>query len=153
MRLAYNKIIKIMIVYEWNESLSVNIESIDKQHKMLLDMINEFYDEIHKIHEGKSTSTLNEVRAELIMKMKDYSIFHFKTEEELFELHNYSDKEAHKKEHDEFSLKVSDIEKKYKEGKLVLSTELTDYLKDWLFEHVKDCDQKYSEFLIEKGVI
>ena len=141
-----------MVLYEWNEKLSVNIESIDSQHKMLLNMINNFYEEIHKIHEGASDKTLNDLRADLIEKMKNYAVDHFRTEEEYFLKYNYPDYENHKKEHDDFALKVIDIEERFKKGELILSTELTDYLKDWLFDHIQDSDQKYSSFLMEKGV-
>lgn len=141
-----------MALYEWNENLSVNIKSIDAEHKMLFNMINEFYEEIHKIHEGLGSSTLKELRGTLIRKMKNYSIDHFRTEEEYFEQYNYPDFEAHKKEHYNFIDKVSDLEKRFKAGSLIMTTELTDFLKDWLVSHIQDSDQKYSDFLVGKGV-
>jgi hemerythrin len=55
---------------------------------------------------------------------------------------------AHKEEHDQFIQKVNDVEKKFSEGKMVLSVEIANFLKDWLF----DTDKQYSEYLISNGV-
>lgn len=38
----------------------------------------------------------------LIEELRNYTVYHFDTEEELFIKYNYSDYENHKKEHDEF---------------------------------------------------
>lgn len=140
-----------MELFIWDDSLSVNIQSIDDQHKMLLNMINGYYEEIHKIHEGKSNTTLKELRIDLISKMKEYAIVHFRTEEEYFEKYDYPDFIEHKREHDDFFAKVVDVEKRLEDGRLILTTELTDFLKDWLVDHIVGSDQKYSEFLISKG--
>jgi hemerythrin len=142
-----------MGVFNWDNSLSVGIESIDSQHRKMIDMINNFYDEIHRIHEGESNSTLNELRSALINDMVVYAREHFRTEEEYFLKFGYSDFDIHKKEHDEFTSKVTDLKKRYDEGKLILSTEITDFLKEWVISHIKENDQKYSVFLKGKGVM
>jgi len=60
--------------------------------------------------------------------------------------------EVHKAEHDEFIAKVSEVEEKFNSGKLVLSIEVTIFLKDWLKNHVQGTDKKYSDFFIKNGV-
>ena len=140
-----------MTIFEWDDSLSVHIESIDKEHKTLLDMINNYYGQIHAIHNGFSTLSLKELRIELIANMKHYATTHFKTEEDFFEKYNYPEFKAHKKEHDDFVEKVLELEERLESGKLILTTELTDFLKEWLIDHIKGSDQKYAEFLISKG--
>ncbi len=141
-----------MGVFSWDNSLSVGIDIIDGQHMKMVDMINNFYDEIHRIYTGESKATLNELRSELIQNMIDYARVHFRTEEEYFEEYNYPDYEEHKKEHDEFTAKVVDLKERFDKGRLILSTEITDFLKDWVIKHIKETDQKYSEFLREHGV-
>ena len=37
---------------EWSEVLSVGIDEIDAQHRVLVDLINEMHDAIHQRHEG-----------------------------------------------------------------------------------------------------
>lgn len=140
-----------MKLFEWDDSLSVNIVSIDKEHKTLLDMINDYYSKIHAIHNGFSTMSLKDLRIELIANMKHYATTHFKTEEDYFEKYSYPEFKEHKKEHDDFVEKVIDLEDRLESGRLILTTELTDFLKEWLLDHIRGSDQKYSDFLLSKG--
>ncbi len=133
-----------MALLVWNESYSVKIKKIDDQHKKLIDMINEFYESI-------KSKTNNESIFELLMKMKDYSIFHFNTEEEYYKEFNFPDSESHIKEHDVFIDKVNDVERRFNEGVLVFSFELTNFLKDWFKEHILETDMQYVDFYLEKG--
>jgi len=134
-----------MALFNWNESLSVKIDSIDDQHKVLINMINEFYENI-RVKSNK------ELISKLIKEMKEYTQTHFSNEENYFKQFNYPEYESHKKEHVAFVDKVIDIEKRFNDGTLVLSFEITNYLKDWLKEHIQGTDQKYSEFLIKNGI-
>lgn len=134
-----------MALLKWTDMLSVGIHAIDEQHKVLIDMINNFYNKINE----KSN---NELISELIGKMKDYTMVHFHEEEALFKKYNYTEFENHKKEHDHFIEKVKDLENRFKEGKIILSYEITAFLKDWLIKHIQGTDMKYSQFLIQKGV-
>ncbi len=140
-----------MKLFEWDDSLSVNIESIDLEHKTLLDMINNYYDEIHEIHNGTSEKSLTDLRVELISNMKYYATTHFKTEELFFEKYDYPEFKEHKQEHDDFVIKVLELEQRLESGELILTTELTDFLKEWLVDHIKGSDQKYSDYLVSKG--
>ena len=134
-----------MALIKWTKELSVNISSIDEQHKILINMINEFYEKIRE----KSN---NELISDLITKMKDYTILHFSVEEKLFEQYNYADFEQHKKQHDGFIKKVSDLEERFNKGEIILSFEITKFLKDWLINHIQGTDKKYTKFFIEKGI-
>ena len=84
--------------------------------------------------------------------MKEYAALHFKIEEEYFRLYKYPNYESHKKKHDSFVEKVADVEKRFNDGKLILSFEITTFLKDWIKEHIQGTDKEYSDFLIGKGV-
>jgi hemerythrin-like metal-binding protein len=58
----------------------------------------------------------------------------------------------HKREHDLFIAKVAEVEEKLKSGQLILSLEMTMFLKDWLKKHIQGTDMKYSDFFVEKGL-
>ncbi len=141
-----------MEIFSWDDSLSINIKEIDDQHKVLVNMINDYYNEIQSIAEHHSKRTLNELRIDLVGKMKKYSIEHFKTEDKLFEKYDYPNREEHNKEHDLFIGKVESLERRLSERKLILTTEITDFLKDWFINHISSEDQKYGDFLRSKGV-
>ncbi len=134
-----------MAFINWNENLSVKINSIDEQHKKLFELINDFYENI----QNRSN---NESILSLIIGMKKYTQIHFTTEENYMKKYSYPEYNAHKNEHDKFIAKVSTVEEKYKSGKLIISFEITGFLKDWLKNHIQIEDKKYSDFLIKNGV-
>lgn len=134
-----------MAAINWDESLSVGIVSIDNQHKKLLDLINSFYENIYQ-------GSIKEKLVELINEMKLYTVFHFNSEERQMKLCNYPDFENHKKEHDKFIAAVEDFEARYKNGKLLLTIEITNFIKEWITNHIMGTDQRYSDLLISKGI-
>ncbi len=134
-----------MAILKWDEKYSVNISLIDEQHKVLLKMINDFYDSI----QSKSN---NELIGELIRKMNDYVKFHFSTEEKMFQDYNYVEYYNHKKEHDEFIDKVTDLDRRFREGKIIVSFEITNFLKKWVIDHILKSDKKYSLHFTKMGL-
>jgi hemerythrin len=135
-----------MAIITWNEELSVGIESIDNQHKKLIDLVNAFYDSI--------TEASSKVKIlELIQELKKYTVYHFSTEEKYMKEYDFAYYEAHKKEHDAFVKTVLDFEERYKTGKLILSLEITGFIKDWIKKHILGTDKKYTPLLKSKGVI
>lgn len=134
-----------MAFLNWNESLSVKINSIDDQHKKLIELINRFYEQV-------SHRTNDENISILIKGMKEYTQMHFDYEERYMQQFSYPDYTAHKREHDLFIAKVADVEEKFSKGKVILSFEITSFLKDWIKNHIQGSDKKYTDFFIRNGV-
>jgi len=135
-----------MAAITWNESLSVKIDSIDDQHKKLIEMINEFYENISKRSNDENI-------LKLISGMKDYTVMHFNSEEKYMVQYKYPKYEQHKKEHEGFIARVNALEAKMKKGTIILSYEITSFLKDWIKHHIQNSDKQYSEFFIRNGVV
>ncbi len=135
-----------MPIIDWDSKLSVNIKIIDEQHKKLVDMVNALYD---AMKEGKAKDILGNLLTELAA----YTDYHFKTEEELFIKHNYTEAAAHKLEHDKLRKEVMNRKAKFDAGEMIITVEVLYFLKDWLGKHILGSDKKYSPFLISKGVV
>jgi len=135
-----------MAAITWSESLSVKIESIDDQHKKLIEMINDFYENISK-------RTNNENIIVLIDGMKKYTIEHFSYEERYMKQFGYPEYEQHKQEHDNFIARVTVLEEKFKKGTIILSYEITSFLKDWIKYHIQNSDMKYTSFFKNNGMV
>ena len=134
-----------MAVIKWNESLSVKIASIDAQHQKLVELLNTFYDNISKgTHKDKMLS--------LIGELKEYTVNHFSTEEKYMKQTAYPDSVAHMAEHKKFIASVLNFEERYKSGKMLLSIEVTNFLKDWISNHITGTDKKYTEWFTKHGV-
>ncbi len=129
-----------MALLTWNDSYSVKVDKMDEQHQKLFGLINSFYDEVGKQSQDK-------LIFDLIAGMKDYTILHFNEEEQLMQQCNYPGLTEHKKEHFDFIDKVTDLEEKLKSGKMIISFEITNFLKDWIKKHIKESDQQYSAYI------
>ena len=136
---------EFMALIKWKDQYSVGITKIDNEHMKLVDLIN-------KLHESMRDQKTNEVLGSIISELVDYTKFHFSTEENYFAMYNYPETESHKKAHRAFVNKISDFEKGFKTGKLMLSMEIINFLKEWLVKHIQVTDKSYSDFLIAKGL-
>jgi len=134
-----------MALIEWDETFSVKVAGIDKQHQKLVSMTNELHD---AMKQGKGKSIMSNIIIELI----NYTKTHFQTEEKYFEEFGYPEKDSHKKEHSDFVNKVKEFKNDFDNGKLGLSIEIMSFLSNWLRNHIKGTDKKYSKFFNEKGL-
>lgn len=133
-----------MAFIEWDDSYSVNVRIIDLQHKKLIEMINEFYK-----HVGKDSS---QAFRTLLDSLVDYTQYHFSTEEKYFQQFAYPDTAGHREIHRNFTEKVLDVRSRLNNGKMVLSLEITTFLKDWLTHHIKESDKAYGKFFNHHGL-
>ena len=130
---------------EWKDEYSVGIDSIDQQHRRLVNLINQ-------LHTAVSYSTGEEFEREALDELVDYTKTHFSYEEGLMEQNGYPDFEPHKAQHEQMIQKVNEVLAEYKEDQDAAMKDALDYLSDWLINHINGTDKEYSSFLIEKGV-
>ncbi len=133
-----------MALIEWNDSYSVGNVKIDTQHKKLVAIINELNDSMGS---GKGKEVLNKVLFELIQ----YVSSHFKTEEELMVKYGYDEYEMHRYEHEKLTDEVQRFYEDYKAGKVVITIQLMNFLRNWLMDHILVKDKRLGKFLSEKG--
>ncbi|MFH0984261.1 MAG: bacteriohemerythrin [Candidatus Omnitrophota bacterium] len=129
----------------WEEKYSVNIEVIDQQHKHLIKVLGSLFDGLGK-ERGK------EFLGKIIWDLVQYAAEHFTTEEVFMRQYDFPGYEAHKKEHEDFKVKVSAFREDFEAGKVTLSMEVMGFLTDWLAHHILEVDKEYGPFLNEKGI-
>ncbi len=130
------------ILVEWNEDFEI-CPSIDKQHRKLIDIINRLFDALNR---GKAREILNEI----IFELKDYTVYHFSTEEKMFEEKNYVEKDIHKKQHEFFIKKVEEFEQRFKSEDIYLLFDVAHFIRDWICDHILISDKKYKHLCSEK---
>lgn len=130
---------------EWSEELSVGIQEIDEQHKMLVDLLNQLHEAIHKRHGSEATR-------KILDELADYTRIHFAVEESLMRVLEYPDYEAHKREHEDLIQQMVDLKQKLDTGTHSISFELLHFLKVWLTKHILESDKEYSPYFLSKGV-
>ena len=134
-----------MATIEWRNDFSVNIGSIDKQHKAFINMFNEF---VEAYQEGEAPDILYDTLKEML----DYLNNHFSEEESVMEKYGYPGLEEHRKEHMAFSGKTNEFIDDYFDGRQDLDEKMLNYLSDWFIGHVMGTDMKYVPFFKDKGV-
>ncbi|MGE4292602.1 MAG: bacteriohemerythrin [Desulfovibrio sp.] len=129
---------------EWSDTLSVQVEEINAQHKSLVDMVN-------TLHDAMTANKSKEVLSQIVSEMRAYSEVHFATEERYMDAYGYPDSESHKSEHRKFTAQVAQAEADYLAGKLSLSMDMLNFLSSWLVTHISDTDIKMGEYLRARG--
>lgn len=127
-----------MAFYSWKQEYSVGNDLMDKQHQVLIEMINKLHDAM-KVGKGSVEVGI------IVTEMIDYSIMHFATEEELMKKFGFNGLSDHKIEHKAFMTKVDEFQKQMNAGSFTLSMEVANFLKDWLTNHILVNDMAYSK--------
>ena len=127
------------MLIQWTENLSVGNETLDQEHQKWISLLNDFYDGLKA---GKSKEKLTE----LVVGMLDYTKYHFADEERYMKSIGFPDFDNHKAKHDFYVGKITEFYEKIQNNKLILSLEVTNFLKNWLINHIEGTDKKYAEF-------
>ena len=132
-------------ILQWDDSLSVGIKDIDEQHQKLVQMICD-------LHEAMRTGQGKEHIEPILRELEEYAVEHFGFEEKLMERFTYPGYLNHRKEHEKFVDKVIAFGNDFRENRAALTTEVMNFLKNWLVGHIKGTDKKYGPFFNDRGV-
>lgn len=130
-----------MSFYEWSKSMSVGVESIDSDHKALIDLINRLHQAVSGEKNGRSPD-------DIIDTLIAYSEIHFSREEKVMQACGFPGFAAHQEEHVDFTERVYEIREKFVADDVSPITEnLLDYLKGWLNAHILIQDMAYKPYI------
>jgi len=129
----------------WKKDFEVQNNIINKQHMKLFNIIDKIYDLY-------LTENLRDDIRNIIIELKDYTAYHFTTEETIYEL-NKLDYFEHKLEHNEFIKKIKSFEEKFiiENFNFRFITEMNSYLLYWLSNHIYIEDKKMFNKINEKS--
>ncbi len=130
---------------EWDASLDIGIDEINRQHKLLVDMLNE----VSQIF--GANGSLKAVQR-VLHGLVSYTHTHFGYEERLLEKHSYPDIVNHKAKHKKLLAKLVAYKNQIDSGDDSVADELLVFLKEWLINHIKGSDTLYAKDLKDKGV-
>lgn len=130
---------------EWNDSFSVNNTEIDNQHKEWIKIYN-------KMHEGLTnadSTTYQNVAAEALEAMLEYTRKHFIFEEKYMRDIDYPYLVDHYRIHKDFDSMIYSYKRDIQEGRVVLNSQILKIIENWLLDHILVEDKKYAEHLEE----
>lgn len=132
-------------MFKWTPDLSLGNDTIDKEHQHLFELLDHYNKGLSK--EGPRIGILL-----LIKNMLDYANTHFANEEAFMYQLEYPDILHHIALHREFAAKAAEFHDKVNQGKLLLTLEVTTYIKDWLVKHIKGDDFKIIVYAKSAGL-
>lgn len=130
---------------EWKDEYSVGIDSIDRQHKKLIGLINSLQTAI-------DYSAGADYEQEALDALVDYTKTHFSYEEDLMEKNDYPDFTTHRAEHELMIARVEQVLVEYQKNPDTAMQNAIDFLRNWLINHINGTDKQYSKYLIDRGV-
>lgn len=132
-------------LFEWGVQYATGIESIDNQHRRLVNMINALQ---NALEQGYSVSIMVHIFDEIAA----YTVYHFGHEEQLFAKFGYPEEAEHGLEHQRLKDQALAMRDRLKAGDAEIGPELLEFLVRWLQNHIVGSDMRYVDFLKVRGV-
>jgi hemerythrin len=133
--------------FAWRpERFSVFVKGIDRQHQYLVSVLNMAYLSL-------VTGQPRKVQEDIVGRLVDYSRFHFKSEEILFDKLGYPEDRAeiHRREHRAFARKAIEFYEKLRAGEAALTLDVLKFLSSWLEGHIGGSDRAFGLWLKRVG--
>ena len=121
----------------WNPAFSVGSDKLDRQHQKWFDLYNDMRARI-----GGPRG----LAPEALEAMKSYAADHFADEEAHMAGMGYPEFDAHREHHKDFRTALSGYCRQLRAGETGLDTQILDFIKNWLLEHVAKQDLGYARF-------
>jgi hemerythrin len=134
-----------MALLDWKNEYSVDIQSIDKQHKKLFETVNQ-------LHDAMKSGVGARLVPVILNSLVSYTRDHFADEEKLMRQAAYPAYASHKAEHDRLTNEVVRLVQDMEAGRVAMSMQLLEFLKEWLQKHILSTDKQYSSRLQAAGV-
>ena len=136
------------VIFPWSNNFETGIDIIDEQHKVLVELLNSL---ALFLANRSCEMTLNIA----LDKLTEYTDYHFKTEEKLWEKYLKNDPyyKTHLKTHKSFIDKIISLKNNTNQSLDESIYEIISFLSKWLAFHILDTDKRMAKTieLMEKG--
>ncbi|MCX7799356.1 MAG: hemerythrin family protein [Fimbriimonadales bacterium] len=119
----------------WNDALAVGDVEVDGQHRVLIDLLHRIL-RLAAEPDPKASEA-----AEAVHAITTYSRLHFETEEELWMRRAPQHYSRHRRLHDDFRRRASELEQTLREGRPIDLTMVAAELQAWILNHLMLEDQ------------
>jgi len=123
---------------EWAPNMSVGVDRLDEDHKILVQCLNDVIDAVENSEDVFVIDTV-------FTKLADYTDFHFRREEEVMAACGYPGLESHRSVHEKLKARLEECRKQFALSPTSdLTAEMRDFLATWLREHIMGTDKDYA---------
>ncbi|WED23980.1 bacteriohemerythrin [Vibrio sp. JC009] len=136
--------------FQWDRSFETGIPDVDKQHKYLVELVNKY----SSMTTGQQYSP--EEGAKILNELTEYTLYHFQEEERMMIRCGIAGEHLreHIAAHKKFVLDLKEFVDTFESYSEEQSTQLLDFLINWLVYHILGSDQNMARQLdaIDKGM-
>jgi len=130
----------------WTPAMSVGVDTLDTDHKMLASLINQLADAI-------AAGEARAIVASVLNGLLDYTVYHFGREEAMMAACSYSGLPAHRQIHAELVEQLNALHDAYSGGEDDgIETRVLDFMKTWLADHILGHDRHYASAMAGRGL-
>ncbi len=130
-----------MALITWKEAYSVGVAAIDRDHRLLLNLINQ-------LHDAQETAQTHDMVSSVLTVLTEYVQRHFSAEEALMERGGYPHLEAHRKEHRRIESRVREMKALYDAGEYaVVESDMLRFFTQWLANHIVGVDTRFRPWV------
>jgi hemerythrin len=118
---------------KWKDEYSIGVDSVDAQHKELFEIANRSYDLLR----NQLITDKYEKIIEIIDELKNYTVYHFQSEEDYMQKIGYKKFLSQKVAHNDFLEKMENIDvEQIDDGQNEYLIGILDFVSEWLIEHI-----------------
>jgi hemerythrin-like metal-binding protein len=129
-----------MPLMQWTQAMSVGLEELDDDHKVLIKVIND-------LAANAGDAARRDVVRQCLLSLRRYAEFHFAREEKVMSACKYPGLESQKSEHRDFVKRIQEVTTRFDEDTTgsveVVNEALLSFLKEWLNHHILTEDMAY----------
>ncbi len=127
----------------WKDEYKIGIQKIDEQHKKLFEIADKIF---LLIKDNLSVDKYDKI-VELINELKDYTVYHFESEEAYMRSISYQYYPAHKKEHEDFIDKINNLDlNEIDNNQSGYLLGIMDYVVTWISKHILEKDKFIGKY-------
>lgn len=129
-----------MKLIEWRDEYQLGIPSVDHEHRELIDLINDLYENyLEKSSKVTTLDFLGEVYAKIAS--------HFALEEKIMKELGYDEYEDHKTEHEKLLDEICDFMDDFEHDEVFEEGIFGELLELWFVEHFRTRDARLHKFI------
>ncbi len=128
-----------MTLVEWNDAFNIGIDEVDFEHREMINLINESFEEAKK---ENSSAAVTIFLGEIFEKISA----HFALEEKVMKDIRYDQYEDHKEDHERLLDAILDIMDEYTDSGALDESSFAAQLKEWFVGHFSSHDARLHHF-------
>lgn len=129
-----------MSLMQWDPRLETGHPRIDEQHRALVESLNDLH---RAMKEGRGKDEVGRI----LVFLRDYTVTHFRMEEQLMAQSGYPHAAVHLKIHADLVAQVGDLVNRFEKGNATLTLPVMKFLEDWLTNHIQGEDFRLVQYL------